>query len=314
MTSMAPVAPRLTVHLMGGLGNQLFQYAFGRMLAHANGAELLLDASGYETYGPENPERGVRACGLQHFNIAGRIVGGQHAPASPWMDLQRKAGKSGRLLRRLLDLPRPYYLRQEIDEPKGNYFRFDPRVCARTFQGALSVRGFWQTEKYFKRIEPLLRGELRWRTALPRGDAALAGLIEQSISVGIHVRHGDNAGVAAALGVLPTQYYAGAVRQLGQQFPEASFFVFSDDIEWAKVVLPGNLRRTLMPRNRDGRDHEDLRLMSLCKHHVIANSTFSWWGAWLGKKPGQIVYAPRRYYQNIDRPNPDLYPKDWRLI
>jgi len=66
--------------------------------------------------------------------------------------------------------------------------------------------------------------------------------------------------------------------------------------------------------NDETRDYEDLRLMSICKHHVLANSTFSWWGAWLGKKPGQIVYAPRRYYQNVDRPNPDLYPDTWRLL
>ena len=99
-----------------------------------------------------------------------------------------------------------------------------------------------------------------------------------------------------------------------QDLANPHYFVFSDDVSWAKDLLPAGDQVTHVDQNRGAHSYEDLRLMSLGKHHIIANSTFGWWGAWLGKKEGQIVYAPKRYYQNVDRPNPDLYPPTWRQI
>jgi hypothetical protein len=142
----------------------------------------------------------------------------------------------------------------------------------------------------------------------------LAKAIQNSVSVAVHVRHGDNAShIAAGLGVLPRQYYLTAMQALGRELANPRYFVFSDDISWAKELLSGG-GITYVDQNRGARSYEDLRLMALGKHHVIANSTFGWWGAWLGKKEGQIVYAPKRYYQNVDRPNPDLYPPSWRQV
>jgi hypothetical protein len=314
---MKPVTPILTVHLMGGLGNQLFQYAFGRTLARANEAELVLDASGYAKYGPADPDAGVRKCELQHFRIVGQIIGSNGAAdiAAQGPVLRRKTEKARRFLRNLMDLPRPYYMRHEIVEPSGGASVFDSRVRSRTFAGSLSVRGFWQSERYFKRSEPELRRELIWRSTLPQEDAELAEMIGQTVSVAVHVRGGDYAGNPAATpGALPRSYYDAAFEQLLERVPNLHLFVFSDSPSRAQDLLGGSADRTYVVHTNAAEGHRDLRLMALCKHHVIANSTLSWWGAWLGKKDGQVVVAPRKYWQNANRPTPDLYPEDWLLI
>ena len=313
-------APSVTVHLAGGLGNQLFQYAFGRRLSMANKVELYLDASDYENGAAPDYARGLRVCELSNFAIAGRIIEGRPAarPRNARLGKTwpvRKLVKWTRLLLNLVGRIRPYYERREIVEPEENHFRFDPRVYGRTIRGAVSVRGYWQTEKYFSDIGNLLRSELVVRNGPTGKNAELAKLLQATSSVCVHVRHGDNANPAAQLlGVLPTEYYMTALRGLEKEVESPHYFVFSDDISWARNVMPAGARATYVEHNRGADSHEDLRLMSLGRHHIIANSTFGWWGAWLGRKEGQIVYAPRRYYQNTDRPNPDLYPARWRQI
>ena len=310
----------VTVHLAGGLGNQLFQYAFGRRLSMMNGAALILDASDYRPHSTPDYEKGVRVCELSNFAVSGTIIEARtptarssRAERRPW--LMRKILKWWGILRLVPGRLRPYYERPEIVEPEENHFRFDPKVYGRSVRGPVSVRGFWQSERYFSDIEDVIRRELVVHRELSGKNLETANAIRNSVSVCVHVRHGDNAGpIAERLGVLPAAYYAVAMGALNQELRGAHFFVFSDDISWARQVLPAHLKTTYVDHNRGDRSHEDLRLMVFGKHHVIANSTFGWWGAWLGKKDGQIVYAPRRYYQNIDRPNPDLYPPAWRLV
>ena len=109
-------------------------------------------------------------------------------------------------------------------------------------------------------------------------------------------------------------YYFRALEIINQNINNPHFYIFSDDIVWAKEQFSNLPHFTFVEHNSDERNYEDMRLISLCKHHVIANSTFSWWGAWLGKKEGQIVFAPKEYYRNKKQPNPDLYPEGWRLL
>ncbi len=317
---MSAEARAVTVHLAGGLGNQLFQYAFGRRFSLANQASLYLDASDYKSGTVPDYTKGVRICELSNFAIAGSIIedgagrrGQDRRTPKTWMG--RKLAKWWNKLIILAGQTKPYYLRKEIVEPEENHFRFDARLYRRRFDGAVSVRGFWQTEKYFTEIDDLLRKELVVRRDMTGKNLETAKEIDGDNSVCVHVRHGDNANpIAERLGVVPGEYYMRAVHELKRELASPHFFVFSDDVSWARQVLPGGLRITYVDHNRGAHSHEDLRLMSLGKHYIIANSTFGWWGAWLGRKPGQIVYAPRRYYQNVDRPNPDLYPAAWRLI
>jgi len=319
-SSMSEAPRSVTVHLAGGLGNQLFQYAFGRRLSLVNNACLYLDASDYRSGATPDYATGLRVCELSSFAVSGSIIVNRAAVTGKnhWMErtwLARKLMKWGRILISFAGRVRPYYLRSEIVEPEENHFCFDPRVYQRRILGAVSVRGFWQTEKYFSDIEGVLRQELVVRHKLSGKNLELAKALENTTSVCVHVRHGDNASpIADLLGVLPREYYSAATRELGRELERPKYYVFSDDIAWAQEVMPGGLPVIYVDHNRGAHSHEDLRLMSMGKHHIIANSTFGWWGAWLGRKKGQIVFAPRRYYQNVDRPNPDLFPPSWRQI
>ncbi len=304
----------LTVRLGGGLGNQLFQYAFGRRLSMVNQARLLLDATGYDDDGVPDAERGVRILGLDHFAIVGTLVRRIEAPRAPRNWISRKFRKYWGKAVDLLESRKPYYLRRRVEEPVSNHFRFDARLYNREIRGRVSLYGYWQTEKYFADIEATIRRELAVRDELEGPNAELAAVIRSTNSVSIHVRHGDNATTETALGVLPLSYFSEAIQNIVREIADPHFFVFSDDICWARDFLVLRQPTTFVEHNGDIRNYEDLRLMSYCRHQILSNSTFSWWGAWLGKKEGQIVYAPRRYYQNIDRPNPDLYPAAWRLI
>ncbi len=246
----------VTVHLSGGLGNQLFQYAFGRRLSLANGACLYLDASDYRSGTLPNYETGVRVCELSDFAIAGRIIEDRAAPGekrrlTPRRWMGRKLVKWRRKAILFADRTQPYYMRQEIVEPEENRFRFDARVYGRTFEGAVSVRGFWQTEKYFADIDGLLREELVVRHEMTGKNLETAKEMERGDSVCVHVRHGDNANpIAERLGVLPRAYYVQAVGELQRELASPHFFVFSDDMSWAKQVLPLGLHITYVEHNR----------------------------------------------------------------
>ncbi len=314
MRERTPERSTLTIHLMGGLGNQLFQYAFGRRLALANAADIVLDSRGYGQGGRPDALRGLRVCEIGDFCIEARIIATDpEAPGN--RSLGRRIGKVLGLARRAMEVGKPYDQRHEIVEPTRNAFRYDPAVANRRFTGNLSIRGYWQSERYFSEIEPMLRKDLTLRAEPPSAVQRFAAELRSTDSVAVHVRHTDNANaVAASLGVLPREYYDKTMRAIADAVREPHFYVFSDDVAWAEQFLGSQPRITYVSKVSEARSSIDLYLMGCCRHHITANSTFSWWGAWLAKRDGQIVYAPARYYQNADRPNPDLYPAGWRLV
>jgi hypothetical protein len=131
--------------------------------------------------------------------------------------------------------------------------------------------------------------------------------------VSLHVRRGDYTLAAEGKIALPLSYYASAIAYCQARLEDPTFFVFSDDMEFARANLPGNPRAVFVDHNDDASSHEDLRLMSACRHHIIANSSFSWWGAWLNPRADKIVYAPKYWLLNRDSYFPDLFPASWLL-
>lgn len=271
-----------------------------------NELPLKIDLSSYKTVQPD-PLRGIRIPGIQHFNISAQIATAYEIRSyvNGWRAQSR----------RLLEFWKPYYKRRFIVEPEAFHFRPDPNLLVLRVRRTTYLLGFWQTEKYFLDIQDKLRRELTVKHGLSGQDADLAKIILSSNSVCIHIRHGDNATpVAQHLGVLPLRYYYEASEFIAAKVNNPIFFVFSDDPTWAQSNLKLNHPLNFVTHNDDETNYEDLRLMSLCHHHILANSTFSWWGAWLGRKSGQIVYAPKQYYQKLNRPNPDFYPDSWETI
>lgn len=286
------------VRLTGGLGNQLFQYATGRGVAYRNKTTLKLDASPLEN----NAARSYR---LRFFNIVAPL-----AMAKEVAQLQRShLGAWGRIVRFLDRILYPSYRRSVFVE-RGD--GFDPSIMR--LRGDVYLIGYWQSHRYFDDIEHLIHAEFT-----PKPDPSPENLqtlqsISRTDSISLHVRRGDYAAdpiISRTHGVLPLDYYHNAAATIAQRVENPHFFVFSDEIEWAQHNLKLPYPLTFVTHNDIKKDYEDLRLMSACKHHIVANSTFSWWGAWLGSQSDKIVVAPQRWFADSNRNTHDLLPDSW---
>jgi hypothetical protein len=216
----------------------------------------------------------------------------------------------GKLARRVLARRSFAALRRKewVMEPQFGYwpeFESIPDHCC--------LSGYWQSEKYFKRYESAIRGEFAFRHPLDARNAELAAEIGSVSAVSLHVRRGDyssNPKTRAIHGLCSLEYYRAAIEHIAKRVELPCFFVFSDDIGWARDHLDVGFRCSFIGHNQGERNFVDMHLMSLCKHHIIANSSFSWWGAWLNPDPEKTVIAPRRWFAN-DTPTGDLIPEEW---
>ena len=286
------------VKLTGGLGNQLFQYSAARAIAHRNNQRLAFDVSYYA-------EDQSRTYKLSHFSIYGSLI-------SPHQ-LAFLTGRGTRGVRKYLSRAARLIvpgLEHRVVEARS--FRIDESIAKST--GNIYMVGFWQSEKYFKDTEGLLRGELALKLPPDKANAAVLESIVGANSVSLHVRRGDSVSDPHArrlMGVLPLDYYRRAIETLGQITREPHFFVFSDDMAWVRANIQINGPVTYVTHNGVNQDYADLRLMANCHHHIIANSSFSWWGAWLCSYPGKTVIAPRTWFSDVRWDASDLIPESW---
>ncbi|WP_298258660.1 alpha-1,2-fucosyltransferase [Bradyrhizobium sp.] len=301
----------ITVSLIGGLGNQMFQYAAGKALAMRHGVPLALDISGFRNYA-------LRPFLLDRLAVPEAVALARAEPAqkaeanferAKWKArIDRLLGKAG--------LPR-LAAPNEYREP---HFHYDPAFEALGPQMALF--GYFQSERYFSSIAEGLRDWFALRE--PLGTAATAALNRIGASrlpVSIHVRRGDylKPGTHEVHGILGETFYREALGRLESiAGDEAELFIFSDDSEAAEQVLSFVPKSRLVHVRGDAeRPWEDMALMARCRHHVIANSSFSWWGAWLNRSPDKIVVAPRSWFSpsELSRKNTrDIYPEPWILV
>ena len=287
------------VQLKGGLGNQLFQYAAARALSVRRGEPVLLDVRLFASY----PDR---AFALDNFDIVAQPAPPRavrrltHQGYGRYADaLLRKAG-------RLLGTP-PAVVRERRP------FQYDPELFA-ALPADVYLEGYWQNERYFQEIAGTIRRELTLRAPPEGTNAQFLAAIEGCTAVSLHVRRGDyvaNKATLAFHGLCPPDYYRRAIEIIQQRAADPHFFVFSDDIAWVKANLPIPEPATYVAHNGPEAAHEDLRLLQACRHHVIANSTFSWWGAWLSDRPDKIVIAPRRWLSDPRHDASDLIPAGW---
>ncbi|MFZ2303669.1 MAG: alpha-1,2-fucosyltransferase [Minisyncoccia bacterium] len=296
--------------LTGGLGNQMFQYAFGLRLSKKNKLPYKIDIGEYKD-AVADPVKGLRVFSLSHFNISVRVASNEEIQK---FDLYLKKPFFKKLLR-FYTGKNSYFKRKYIIEPESNYFRFDSRILNYSIKNDVYVEGFWQSEKYFNEIEDVIRKEFSFKNEPDKINKKIIEDIQAENSVSIHIRHGDNANkYAQAHGVLPIEYYHTAIEKLLVDVVNPIFYVFSDDPKWAEENLKLSHKTLYISHNGDEKNYEDLRLMTHCRHHIIGNSTFSWWGAWLGKKPNQIVFASKTYHTNVDISGSDFIPPNWHLV
>lgn len=290
------------VRLQGGLGNQMFQYAFGLALEHRIRHAVTYDMSFFDQLPGEHVTRRFE---LHVFGIA---------PPPATDDRIRRLLDSHSPWRTRLSRKFPLLVPQRTFHERMPY-TLDPAVFAA--RRDMYFDGYWQTERYFADISDQVRAAFTFADRSHPEVVRIATQIRATTAVSLHVRRGDYTNHSAAQQYFVTcgiGYYEGAMARMLAEYPDTEFFVFSDDIDWARSNLPSTAPLHFVEGNTGDRSPEDMRLMSLCKHHIIANSSFSWWGAWLNPLPNKTVIAPKHWLKDTAIPTPDLLPPRWLAI
>tara|TARA_Y100000389_G_scaffold152860_1_gene152957 strand:+ start:1843 stop:2658 length:816 start_codon:yes stop_codon:yes gene_type:complete len=269
----------IKVQITGGLGNQLFQYFFARSLNVKFKCKVLLDISNFTL---NNKSRSLNINNL---------------------DLRLPFFKRKNYFK-------DFFLTKNKDE---NLFKFNQKIFNKRYDNYI---GYWQSYKYFTDNWEFFKDEINLEKF--NTDFQTLNQIKSSNSISVHIRRGDyitNLKTSAVHGNLKLDYYKKAIHLIQKQFKNSIFFFFSDDIEWVKNNFNDkNFHFVENNYNDLNLPFKDLLLMKNCKHNIIANSTFSWWGAWLNEYPNKIVYAPEYWTTKIKSSDTDLIPKDWIIL
>jgi hypothetical protein len=289
------------VQLKGGLGNQLFQYAAARALAEIQHSTVMLDLNIYNQEGLKSHE----FYALNPFKINAAITDNSYIELFYSHRLLKKVQR--KIMRFTGKI-------KQIHEKE--WFVFDPDML--TYAGNVYLHGYWQSEKYFKDIENIIKAELLLKDPLtPKTFEISKEITTRKNTVSLHIRRGDyvtDIKTYNVLGLCSLDYYKECILLLGKELGNLNIYVFSDDPDWAKENLVFDYPLYFINHNDIKHSYEDMYLMSLCEHNIIANSSFSWWGAWLNKNKNKKVFAPRKWTVDTKYTYPDLIPEGWNLI
>lgn len=288
----------IILHLSGGLGNQMFQYAFGRATAARLGADLKIEL----TDPTLNIHNGFELERI--FNI--------HPSQAMQADIQAVLGVyRHKLIRKALKVMglNKIFKSSYVEEP---HFHFSAAMLS--IPDNSYINGYWQSEKYFLEIEDEIRSEFTFKLPMSQQNTDIAKIISQTNSISLHLRRNDfanNSRVNSIHGLCSLEYYKSAISYIVERVKYPSFYVFSDDSTWVKGNLKIDYPCEFVEHNRGRESFNDMRLMSMCKHNIIANSSFSWWGAWLNSNPQKLVMAPKIWFARQDINTNDLIPNGW---
>lgn len=292
----------ICTRLQGGLGNQLFQYSSGYALARALDCELRIDLSGLTKRSSKITPRDYE---LHHFKLTGKI-------ASPTMMRSLSVARALPFNASLLCGWRCQRENHDTD--------LDERFTSFGHQSYLV--GYWQSHKYFERYSAELFQQLTQDLCLDAESLRIAQAMTDTTSVSVHVRRGDyltSAEASTYHGALTQSYYRSGIELMKQNFGKVKFFVFSDDISWCFDNLGLQPSEAVYVDHNSGvNSWRDLILMSYCTHAIIANSSFSWWGAWLGdqrrRHVERAVLAPRKWFNHRSVEVSQRFPASWNPL
>lgn len=288
------------VRLWGGLGNQLFQYAMGYAKAMENNTQLKLDISYYETERKRTPK-------IHNFKINFSEILVDKKILNRTKLLQRKN------INRILRIPKISILKL----PEGfRYFKESRLKFVEKYKTfnykSVYLDGYWQCEKYFKKYKDDLLSQFNLITE-SEDFKNLSNEMGGCQSIAIHVRRGDyileDKNWFSKLYILDLNYYKCAIEKVQSLFNNPRFYFFSDDIDWCQDNFSYLKSSEFVSSKYCFTDYEELMLMSKCKHQIIGNSTFSWWGAYLNKDDSKYVIAPDRWFGNRN-----IIPSNWHKI
>ena len=293
----------IIVKLEGGHSNQLFQYAAGRCLAHKLGAELFMDRHWFDTVVDVDTPRFYELGG---YNIPQKFIS-QEAFAlveDKQEDVKTRLYKLTKGRRK----PRIRHIRQQ-----GN--SFNSEILA--LSDNVYLDGWWQDQRYFQDIRSLILKDFELKTKPSKDDAKLLKEITNSNSISVHFRREDyvsNKHANKFHGLPNIEYYKRGLKYLADKtgWREMNLYVFSNDIEWCKKNINFDYPTAFIGGQEKDRGPRDMRLMKHCKHNLLANSSFSWWGAWLNQNSDKIIIAPKVWFQDkLANSETEIVPKDW---
>ena len=290
----------IIARLYGGLGNQMFQYAAARRLQLLRGAELRLDLGWFDTRAARRPSRPYA---LGHLTLDATPASAADIAAVTGVPTRRPA------VRLLLDRLRPRARRRFRRECTP--YRYEPDFT--NTPNPVYLDGYWQNERYFEAIADVVRREFRVQSPVSVASTRIADMISAATAVSVHVRRGDYARQAHTRrlhGLCPIEYYTAACSRIESIIADPHYFIFSDEPDWARDNLSFRTPATFVSCNDSDHQYEDLHLMTLCRHHIVANSSFSWWGAWLAQTPEQVVISPRSWVPSHLRSD-EIVPERW---
>lgn len=285
--------------LQGGLGNQMFQYAFYLTLKQKN-TNTKCDSSIVKIQNDHN--------GYELYNV---------------FNIKTETSKATYIITKVLNRLKPhkyiihlistlFKIRLINDSIPSEY---KPEILETNMESY--YLGYWQSEKYFKSISEIIKSTFTFNILrLSQESKSISEEIQNTISVSIHIRRGDYLSKKYENlygGICTTEYYTKAINYILKKAPNCKFYIFSDDIKWVQENLYNLIaNKTFVDFNKGENSWQDMYLMSICKHNIIANSTFSWWAAWLNSNKNKIVITPNKFL-NLGN-SKDLIPEDWIKI
>lgn len=286
----------ITLILSGGLGNQMFEYAAGRALSLRHKTDLHIDLYILN----KKTKATIRNYELIVFQIETHIIKSNLNKIAVKGFGFLKSNSLGRMFLNNIGIFR--------DEKAQCY---DSRF--KDLSEKTTLFGYFQNENYFKGISKQLRIDFTFKAPLKGKNDEIRTVIEQNTSVSIHIRRGDYSNSNSNLPILDISYYKKAIEHIASQVNKPYFFIFSDGIDWVKENLDlSKFNHQFIDWNKNENSYIDMQLMSMCKHNIIANSSFSWWAAWLNANPNKLVIAPDKWYKGDNGKYPDGFlPKEW---
>lgn len=288
----------IITQLTGGLGNQLFQYAVAKTIAIKNGIPMKMDLSFFKDYK-------WHVYSLAPFNIDENFASAEECKQLLEPSLSLFTRVVNKLSKKHTSIS--YKL-----EEKG--FAFDTMVLEE--KPPKYMIGYWQSEKFFEPIKEIIRKDFEVKIPPSLENKAILDTILASNSVSIHIRRGNYVSdevINTFHGTCSLEYYDKAISYFKEKLDNPTFYIFSNDIPWSREHLNFEGTKVFVDLNDDTTDYEDLRLMQNCKHQIIANSTFSWWAAWLNTNPSKTIIAPKQWFANeeMQAQTDDLIPENW---
>ncbi len=278
---------KLIVNCIGGLGNQMTQYAFYKELEYL-GYDVKLYTGGFKNYTLHN---GYELDKI--FDIKPKYAFDTDVDKffTFFHKIKRKFGLSKNIIT------------QEYFNYSHAYLKYNQDSF---------VTGYWQSEKYFADVFADIRRDFIF-PLLSGANQEMAQQIIENNSISVHVRRGDYVGHELYDGICDIDYYNRAMLQIKQYIKNPMFFVFSNDLSWCRENL--NIENAIYVDINDGKNgYRDMHLMSLCKHNILANSSFSWWAGWLNSNPDKIIMVPKKFFNSNIYDERDLYPNEWIKI